>query len=216
MLFTKPAMPGRVKTRLIGHLTAEQAAELHAAFIDDVLAELAAGDFDRRIAWALAEGEEPPRRQPPPLRQSGDDLGERLYRALAAMAASHRYVAALGSDHPTVRRAEIEAAFRHLETGADLVLGPAEDGGYFLIALCAAAVRPELFAGIAWSTAGVLAATLERAAGLGLTVELLAPGADVDTAADLARLAARLAADHHLAPRTRELLAAWGRLPVAS
>ena len=74
-------------------------------------------------------------------------------------------------------------------------------------------------ADIAWSTGRVLAQTLERCGELGLSVELLPEAADVDTPADLARLAAELAADPGDVlgcPRTRALLAAWGRLPAAS
>ncbi len=83
------------------------------------------------------------------------------------------------------------------------MLGPAEDGGYYLIALRAAALDPRLFAEIPWSTAGVLAATLERCRELGLAVELLPRAADVDTPADLRRLAAEMAAGDLGCPRTR-------------
>lgn len=212
LLFTKPAQPGRVKTRLIGDLSAEQAAQLHAAFLADALERLAGGDFELGIAWALEDGEALPSGPGPGLRQNGATLGERLYDVLRRQAESHAGVAAAGSDHPSLARALVEEAFTRLEAAADVVLGPAEDGGYYLIALRAAAVRAELFSGIPWSTAEVLAATLDRCRRLGLRTELLPPGADVDTPADLRRLAARLAADASGSPRTHALLAAWGRL----
>ncbi len=127
-------------------------------------------------------------------------------------------MAALGSDHPTVEVELVERAFAAVEGGADVALGPAEDGGYYLIALAAGAVRWRLFEDVPWSTAGVLAATLARCAELGLAVELLPVAADVDTPADLARLAAALAPAAGPAaaacPRTRALLAGWRRLPA--
>ena len=124
-------------------------------------------------------------------------------------------VAAIGSDHPTVPLARVHEAFERIEAGADVAIGPAEDGGYYLIAICARALAPRLFADIAWSTAEVLPTTLERCRELGLAVELLDLGSDVDTPEDLARLGRELAASPELAatcPRTRDLLASWGRL----
>jgi rSAM/selenodomain-associated transferase 1 len=210
LLFTKPAREGRVKTRLIGDLTAAEAAELHAAFLADLLDRLRDGDFELRLAWALDPGEEIPAGPVPGVRQEGSDLGERLYRALSAPGA--RTVMALGSDHPTLPLSLIHRAFETLEApeaGAGVVLGPAEDGGYYLIALRAGAVQRRLFEGIAWSTDRVLPATLERCRELGLAVELLPEASDVDTPEDLRRLAERLAADIDTdlgCPRTRDLL----------
>lgn len=206
LLFTKPARAGRVKTRLIGDLSAREAAELHAAFLDDLVERLAGGAFTLRLLWALEPG-----------RQEGAGLGDRLYDALSAAAREAPFVAALGSDHPTLPVAVAERAFAALEAGADAVLGPAEDGGYYLIALRAAAVRRRLFEDVPWSTPGVLAATLERCRELGFAWELLPEAADVDTPDDLRRLAAALAAGGDLGcPRTRGLLAAWDRLPAAA
>lgn len=216
LLYTKPAVPGRVKTRLIGELSPEQAAALHAAFLGDVVERLAGGAFRLRLAWALEEGEEPPFEEPPGMRQEGADLGERLYRGLAAAGEECPLVAALGSDHPTVATATVEEAFRLLEEGAQVVLGPATDGGYYLVAARAECLAPELFTGVPWSTEEVLSTTLERCRALGLAVRLLAPGRDVDTPEDLAHLAQSLAEGGPACPRTRELLARWGRIPEAA
>lgn len=212
LLFTKPAVPGRVKTRLHGALTPEQAALLHQAFVDDVLERLAPGAFELSIAWALAPGETIPETAWPGVVQRGDGLGDRLFAALSQAAREGAAVAALGSDHPTLPLEVVESAFARVEAGAPVVIGPSIDGGYYLIALAPAAVRPELFADIAWSTSEVLAATLERAAALGLPVALLPTGEDVDTPEDLESLSAALAAQPELCPRTRALLTAWGRL----
>jgi rSAM/selenodomain-associated transferase 1 len=215
LVFTKPARPGRVKTRLIGPLTAEEAAELHRAFLDDLLGTLAGGPFEIRLAWALDPGEEPPPCSLPGERQVGADLGARLHHSLAEAARRYPRVAAVGSDHPTLSRERVEEAFRRLEEGCDLALGPAEDGGYYLIAARAEALSPEIFRDVPWSTSEVLAATLSRLDALGLEPCLLPEEADVDTAEDLAALTARLAAMKGACPHTRALLARWGRLPCA-
>ncbi len=237
VLFTKPAVPGRVKTRLVGEgpgeLSAGEAAELHRAFLDDVaerlLAAEARGELALWTAWALDGGEALPEGPGRSLRQEGATLGDRMVHGLSLAARgggtvaaddeTGAAVAALGSDHPTVSTATVVEAFERIEAGADVVIGPSDDGGYFLIALAPGALRPELFAGVAWSTERVLDQTLERARALDLTVELLATGHDVDTAADLDRLATELSDPERssmaaLCPRTRDLLASWGRIPT--
>jgi len=215
VLFSKPVRPGRVKTRLIGELTAGEAAELHAAFLGDVLDVLRRGRFRLQVAWALDAGEEPPATAGvDSFRQRGADLGARLFHGLGRAARSAELVAAVGSDHPELTAATVEEAFRRLEAGADAVLGPADDGGYYLIGLRRTAIRRELFDGVPWSTGEVLEQTLERCRRLGLRTEILATGRDVDVADDLRRLARRLAAGGGGCPRTRALLAAWGWIPA--
>lgn len=209
LLFTKPAREGRVKTRLIGDLTAAEAAALHAAFLEDLVDRLRGGDFELQLAWALDAEDELPVGG---IRQQGEGLGERLYRALSEVARDGFSVMALGSDHPTLPLALVHEAFERLERGAEVVLGPAEDGGYYLIALRPDAVDPGLFQDIPWSTDRVLAATLERCGSLGRAVELLPPAADVDTPEDLRRLAESLSSGDLGCPRTRELLRSWQRL----
>jgi rSAM/selenodomain-associated transferase 1 len=217
LLFTKPARPGRVKTRLVGALSAAQAAALHEAFLGDLCERLAAAStFALRLAWALEEGEEPPASSLPATRQRGRDLGERLFDALAGAAVDHALVAAAGSDHPELTAARVDDAFAALAAGAQVALGPASDGGYYLIALRREALRrtgPRLFAEIPWSTGDVLARTLDRCAELQLGVTLLAEESDVDTPADLERLAASLrAGGGPPCPRTAALLAEWEML----
>lgn len=214
LVFAKPARPGRVKTRLIGALTAERAAELHEALLRDLLDRLAGGGFELRLAWALEAAEAPPPWSPPWVRQEGDDLGARLHGALAGAAAEGcAAVAAVGSDHPDLGRADVERAFARVEAGAAVALAPAGDGGYALIALAAAAVRPELFAGIPWSTPRVLDETLARCRRSGLEVALLPERRDLDTPEDLRRFAAALAGRHSgiRSPRAEALLERWRR-----
>jgi uncharacterized protein len=212
LLYTKPSRPGRVKTRLIGALDAQQVAKLHEAFVGDLTERLSGGSFELRIAWALDPGEVPPESPLPAFRQEGEGLGERLFRGLTAAAAECRWIAAVGSDHPDLPLARVEEAFARLESGAEVVLGPAEDGGYYLIAVAGEALRPALFEKIPWSTAEVLATTLERCRSEALRVELLALGRDVDTPRDLERLSRELATSTEHCPRTLALLAGWNRL----
>ena len=220
LLYTKPAHPGRVKTRLIGELSAEQAAELHAAFLGDLSERLCGGRFHLQVSWALEEGEEFPEGlvvAGEPVRQPEGDLGDRLYLGLERAALRHALVAAVGSDHPELARETVEDAFERLESGADAVLGPTADGGYYLIGLRRETLCREIFDGVPWSTREVFAHTLERCRRLGLEVALLPAGHDIDVESDLRRLAARLetarfetAADD--CPRTRALLEDWSWL----
>lgn len=212
VLFTKPARPGRVKTRLLPSLTARQAADLHQAFLDDLLPRLRRGSFELRVAWAL-EGEEiVPKSGIPAFRQQGGDLGERLFAGLSRVAARHRFVAAVGSDHPELRVSVIERAFEELEDGARIALGPAADGGYYLVAVAAEALHRSLFTGIPWSTDRVLEATVERCRTLGIDPVLLPRGHDVDSPEDLERLTREIAAGGGSCPHVEALLRRWGRV----
>lgn len=212
LLFTKPAIPGRVKTRLIGALSAETAARLHEAFLLDLVGRFSGGPADLRIYWALADDEPIPDGPRGGRRQAGEGLGERLAGAITESDDVDQ-VAVVGSDHPELTVERVDEAFAALEAGADVVFGPAVDGGYYLVALRPRDLRAELFARIPWSTERVLETSLSRARELGLRVALLEPGRDVDRPEDLPGLAARLRREPDLAPRT---LAALGRIgPVA-
>ncbi|MDH3254974.1 MAG: TIGR04282 family arsenosugar biosynthesis glycosyltransferase [Acidobacteriota bacterium] len=213
LLFTKPARPGHVKTRLIGDLSAQQAADLQVALLTDLTERLADGNFELRLAWAVAEPDQLPASCVPALRQSGDDLGERLYNALAAAAVESPSVAAIGSDHPELSSTHLEQAFEAVESRlADVVLGPTRDGGYYLFAAARHAVRREIFAEVSWSTSAVLDETRERCAALSLRTHLLEPTSDVDTPEDLKRLTSALAEGSVVSPNTAALLRSWGRL----
>lgn len=215
LVFTKPAIPGRVKTRLTPTLSPDQAARVHQAFLDDLLDRMAGGPFAITLAWALEGDEEPPDlagRDLPSVRQRGRDLGERLYHGLADAGrgpASARVVAAVGSDLPTVPRSVVEDAFRRIEEGADAALGPSRDGGYYLIAFRADVLAPGLFEQITWSTEQVLGETVRRLGEARLTVALLPTHDDIDTPGDLHTFHEFLQQgweDPSLCPRTARLL----------
>ncbi|MCP3961715.1 MAG: glycosyltransferase [bacterium] len=216
LLYTKPARPGGVKTRLIGELSPRQAAEIHSAFLGDLSERLQGGRFHLQVSWALEGDEGFPADlvsgEAEHVRQHEGDLGDRLHGGLAAAARRYATVAAVGSDHPELGRVAVEHAFERLEADADAVFGPTADGGYYLVGLKRTSIESELFEGIPWSTGEVLAESLERCRRLGFEVALLPEGHDVDVAADLRRLAERLTADRGMCPRTRSLLESWGWL----
>ena len=214
LLYTKPARPGRVKTRLVGDLSAEQTAALHAAFLDDVVSELRRGAFELVLAWALDLEDEPPSLPGMEglraVRQSGDDLGARLYGGLEEAARQCRFVAAVGSDHPELTAERVEEAFAALEQGAPVVLGPSDDGGYYLVGARREALSPKLFSEIPWSTSEVFEATLDRCRELGLEPAQLPVGFDVDYPQDLERLVERLRQGESRCEATRAVLRDFG------
>ena len=150
------------------------------------------GRFQVAIAWAVDPGEAMPPAPVPALRPPEGDLGRRLFGALRRAAERYRWVAAVGSDHPALPLSLVERAFDKLVAGADVVLGPAADGGYYLVGFRRESLDERVFSDIPWSTAGVLQETLGRCARLGLKVATLPEAGDVDTPADLARLTEEL------------------------
>ncbi len=202
-ILCKAPVAGRVKTRL--GLSDGRTLSLHRAMAADVRgACLAAGI---RPIWSVAGSLEHPwvraRRAEGDavVAQAPGDLGARMEAALIA-AGGQGPAAVLGMDSPTLPPAALRRA---LETRADLVLGPAFDGGYWLLGW--PRPRPGLLRGIRWSAPSTLAETVERARGEGLSVELLEFWYDVDTPEDLRFLREHLRAlPADRAPRTRAAL----------
>ena len=210
LVVAKRPAPGRTKTRLTPPLSPEQAAALYECFLRDTL------DLVRRlpdvapaIAYLPAEERAYFEALAPDFElvlQEGTDLGERLDSALTRLlAAGYQHVAIMNSDGPTLPLACLTGAFDALAGGADVVLGPCDDGGYYLIGLKQPA--PRLLREVRMSTPDVLADTLAIAAEEGLTVELLPTWYDVDDAESLERLMKDLAtAPPEVARHTRALL----------
>jgi glycosyltransferase A (GT-A) superfamily protein (DUF2064 family) len=119
-------------------------------------------------------------------------------------------VIAIDADSPHLPAAVLEAAFAALD-GSDLVVGPTEDGGYYLVG--ASAAHPGLFDAAPLGTSSACDALCEGARSRGLSVAVARVWYDVDVAADLLRLAAELRAEPARAPRTAALLASWERTP---
>jgi rSAM/selenodomain-associated transferase 1 len=118
--------------------------------------------------------------------QQGEDLGERMFHAASRALVQAESVLLLGTDCPGVTRDYLVRAFQALHR-AEVVIGPAEDGGYVLLGL--RRVDRKLFRGLAWGTSSVLEQTLERVMALGWRHALLEPLWDVDRPRDVERLA---------------------------
>lgn len=197
VIFAKAPIPGEVKTRLCPPLTPDEAATLHGSFVLDMLerTKLAVAKlqlpFHRFLACAPSSAlaffkimEE--RQGVRLLDQVGEDLGERMHRTCVDLfAKGYKQVIIVGTDIPTLPLSVYQEAFAMLGR-SDVVLGPALDGGYYLIGLSQPAEK--LFAEVPWSTDRVLAVTQEQAKTLGLSVGLTTAWRDVDTIADLQAL----------------------------
>ncbi len=197
VIFAKAPVPGQVKTRLCPPLTPDEAATLHGSFVLDTLerTKLAATKLklpiDRYLACAPSSTlvffqimEE--RQSVKLIDQIGNDLGARMQQAFDALfAKGYQRVLIVGTDIPSLPLEHYKQALALLETN-DLVLGPALDGGYYLIGLTRPA--PTLFADIPWSTDRVLSLTREKATALELKTALLPPWRDIDTIDDLTAL----------------------------
>jgi hypothetical protein len=210
----KQPEPGRVKTRLCPPLSPGQAADLSEAFFIDTISLVSgientdifvaydpdsALDFFSRMTPAFVKF----------VAQGQGDLGARL-SGISRNVFSHGYrkLVILASDTPHLPQDCIRLAFTRLDT-SDIVLGPCDDGGYYLIGSSSPA--PGLFEGIPWSTSRVLDLTIGRAREAGMTWELLPPCYDIDTAEDAKRISKDLkgnvAGDSDRCLRTKKVLA---------
>jgi len=187
---------GAVKTRLAAAIGAGAAAVLYRAFLADIRRRLA-----NHPGWALHWAFEPagsPFAQEiagttAAFAQTRGDLGERMRAALArVVACGFRGAVLIGSDVPHLPLRTVEQAFASLAAGAELVLGPAEDGGYFLIGM--RSVSAAVFRGIRWGGPSVLEDTIRAAQRAGLEPTFVPATYDVDDADDLERLRGDIAA----------------------
>jgi rSAM/selenodomain-associated transferase 1 len=190
IIFTRYPQPGKAKTRLIPALGAAGAADLHRQMAEYTVLQaktlrdlrpvaveiwFAADSAEQMQAWLGADlvYQE----------QQGTDLGDRLCHACqTAFAAGSTAVVIIGTDCPDLDAALLAKALQELQQ-QDLVLGPATDGGYYLIGL--RRFIPELFTGIAWSTSEVLQQTIQIAEKLGLEITTFPTLSDIDLPEDL-------------------------------
>ena len=210
LVIAKRPASGQTKTRLTPPLSPAEAAQLYECFLRDTL------DLARSVAgvsrWVYFAPEEAagyfqalaPDFELAP--QVGAELGERLDHALTTfLARGYQRVVVMDSDSPTLPAEYVAKAFQLL-AAHDVVLGPCEDGGYYLIGL--QQPQPRLLREVRMSQPKVLLDTLALADEMGLRAALLPPWYDVDTAGALARLQVELlAGPTHLAPWTRARLA---------
>jgi rSAM/selenodomain-associated transferase 1 len=224
-VMAKAPQPGRVKTRLTPMLSPVAAMRMSCAFLRDITHNLAAAaqdsPIDPYIAYAPAGGA--------PLFDDlvapgtrlilADGSGEMptgvegfgrclLHATRALFMLGYSAVCVLNADSPTLPTAYLrDAAQALLAPGRRAVLGPAEDGGYYLLGT--QATEPAVFTDITWSTCTVADETLQRARSIGLKMAMLPPWYDVDDAVSLRRLRADLAFPDggYAAPFTRDELA---------
>ncbi len=190
IVFTRYPIPGQTKTRLIPALGAVGASNLHRQMTEHTLAQVrqlradgvaieihyAGAETDRELAdWLGADLV---------YRSQGDgDLGERMVLSIeTALQAGHDRVIIIGTDCPGLNPEILQLAFQQLRD-RDLMLGPAIDGGYYLIGM--QRFIPELFVGISWGTSAVRQQTIEIATKLGLSLGDLPLLADIDRPEDL-------------------------------
>ena len=217
-VMTKVPRAGQVKTRLVPPLSPEEAAQLNVCFLRDTAAAIAkASDTTARgVGVYTPVGAEAAYIDILPsdfdlLPQRGEGFGERLaFAAEDLFQCGFASVCLIDSDSPTVSAVVYAEAVRILSNAGDrVVLGPSDDGGYYLIGL--KKNWPEVFDQIDWSTERVLEQTKQRARELNLQVSLLPTGYDVDDAATLSRLCHELLSDKSdsaVAPNTRKFLTA--------
>lgn len=199
LVFAKAPRPGEVKTRLARSLGggAEPAYERAAAIYRRMGRTIVDGVADApatvTVCYDPPGSEKEVRDWLGPAAahywsQGEGDLGERMSRMFARAFQDSARAVVIGTDTPAVGAETVARALAALDS-ADVVLGPSRDGGYYLMGL--REDRPELFAGIEWSTRSVLAETVARAKTLGLRVTFLEVESDIDTAKDLAAEAGR-------------------------
>ena len=185
IIFLKAPRPGQVKTRLAKTIGAEAACAAYRHLTETVLGRISPlSGIHLRHAPDDAFAEIQPWLRPGwrASAQGSGDLGERLQRAFSeAFNQGAERVVIIGSDCPTIAASDIEMAWAALAEN-EVVIGPATDGGYWLIGL--RGPQPALFKDIVWSSSAVFRGTIERCNTAGLSVKLLRELADVDTETD--------------------------------
>jgi len=201
VVFAREPSPGRVKTRLASTIGDIAAARVYTALLENTLTMVAGSGFDHVLS--LAEPPSPAWSGAPGRRwevQSGADLGARMRTAFdLRFGEGADRVLVVGSDLPKLNVDHLRSAERALDA-ADVALGPAADGGYWLVAQRRPGV--DLFTGIPWSSSGTLTATRKKLEAIGVAWVELDRLNDLDTEADLRAALA----DPGLAPELRDRL----------
>jgi rSAM/selenodomain-associated transferase 1 len=199
LVFARFPEAGRVKTRLAREIGDDRALAAYRAMLEDLWSSIGPSSHltEIEVSWSGGEeagGEEIASAFPgyPLSMQSGGNLGERLVVAFAERFFFHRVekLIAIGTDDPMIPRELLDAAFRLLDS-CEWVIGPASDGGYYLIGMRADAFRPRVFEGIPWGEESVFAETMGKIRALNGTVAVLPWRSDLDRAEDLAAYAER-------------------------
>lgn len=209
ILFLRAPEKGQVKTRLSVRFSDEEILRLYEGFVFDTL------DAARTVSPISLYGWPPETfeiikrwtgEQFPVFPQQGNDIGEKMSTAFVEIFQNNCLQALLiGTDIPDISSDLLTQAFQGLDSH-DLVIGPAKDGGYYLIGFNHDAFDPDLFSGIEWSTSSVFNETLEMIRQKDLSFYTLPELNDIDTPEDLAELHNRIQAGHITGSRTNKYL----------
>lgn len=189
-IFARAPVAGKVKTRLLPCMDAEAACELHRQLINDCLSRTTKGAWRSQL-WGTDLADEfllaMSKQYDVTLRvQQGSDLGTRMAHTAKSTLQDFPYVILIGTDCPELDAEYITIILQKLQSGADCVLGPAEDGGYVMLAL--SKYDDSLFTDIEWGTDQVLVATRQRIKSLGWKCHEMPVLWDVDRPEDFERL----------------------------
>jgi rSAM/selenodomain-associated transferase 1 len=214
IVFVKAPVLGMVKTRLAQRLADHVVVALYRSFVLDTLKTVACCNQPVRVFFtppgARSELQQWLGGRLDYCAQEGEGLGEKMAAAFeTSFAAGYRRVVLIGTDFPDLPSRIVADALDTLRS-KDVVLGPANDGGYYLIGLNLDTFSPDLFRGIAWSTDQVFDLTVSRCRDAGLTVHTLPQWRDVDTFEDLADLAVSLSEDRTRAVHTFDYMQSIG------
>jgi uncharacterized protein len=198
LVFTKGTNFGQVKTRLRPVLNEYQLLELHLAFLQDTLEKVKLLNIDGYL-YVVGESNFHFKNSLPIFEQKGADLGSRLLNAFEVQFQRYDQIVVIGTDSPDLPPECIQEAFRSLENN-DAVIGPTDDGGYYLLGL--SKMIPAVFENIPWSTNEVFQKTLDQLQGS--STHVLKKHYDIDVIKDLMLLKKNLEINKSLAPHTQK------------
>lgn len=191
IIFSKAPVPGKVKTRLIPDIGVDKATSTYKELLSYTLSLAEKTHFSSIQLWIDGDINHPFFKSIKNQgsiefkKQSGIDLGQRMSNAFDVALDEHDIVIVIGCDCPTLTVSDLKEASGLLIDGVDVVLGPAEDGGYYLIGL--KENNPHLFEGISWGKESVMAETCRRINELNWRFDSLSERWDLDRPADLLR-----------------------------
>ncbi|HXI13571.1 MAG TPA: TIGR04282 family arsenosugar biosynthesis glycosyltransferase [Thermoanaerobaculia bacterium] len=215
LIYARVPEVGLVKTRLARDLGDERTLEVYHSMLSDLLSTVGVSNDELQVEvlWTGSEavrGEQLKRHFPglSISMQTGNDLGQRLSIAFAERLFFHgtEKVIAIGVDDPSLTRRGVELAFRLLDS-CEWTLGPASDGGYYLIGCRARAFRSEVFEDIEWGSSTVLTLTTAKIRAGGGTLALLPEHRDIDELSDLKALSESIPEHARL---LRQTIEGWG------
>lgn len=206
IVFTREPEAGRTKTRLMPYFSASQCADLHRCMLKDISREVRKADADIVVAYTLGNGscdsaephflKETMGRNAVFIKQRGDDIGSRMQNAIEdVLDLGYRKAVLIGTDIPEIEAETIDASLAMLDV-CDVVMGPTEDGGYYLIGM--KAIHPEAFNVGSYGMATVFDETAASLMHAGLKVEKAEPYSDIDIPADVSGFRRRMREDPHL------------------